>query len=247
MKQGQGSFNTVIAAVIGGVVGAVVAFACGTFWAPTSFNKLKVGELIVSEKMTLWEDGKEDASLLIQNGGILATTRVIATQVCGNAVLANCVLTTPDNPISPLDQCEIFTEMGSSKTEGGLLTVRSPDGGNVIANQGVNSGWAYTVTYDATANPVCLLQRNDNGQRVLGQFIAIPPGQNGTIAVMAMPVPAAQQGAQSPEMSQTVPPGAPMNPNPIQGGPMPEPPANPTPGIVSPGVEQSAMNPVSRQ
>ena len=242
----SGSLNTIIAAAVGGVVGAVVAFACGAFLRPElpasvipeKIDKLKVGELIVSEKMMLWEDGKADASLLIQNGGVLASTRVIAQQVCGNAMLANCVLTTPDNPINPLDKCEIFTELGSSKTEGGLLTVRSPDGGFVLGKpEGVQTGLAYTITYNTNGAPICLFRRNDNGQRLLGQFIGLPPGQeNGTIAI-SFPQPP-QQNGQPPEMSQNAPtaPPVPSNSNP------------PLPGNPNPGVDQSAMYPpINRQ
>jgi len=171
----SGMMNTVFTAVVGGIVGAVVTMVIGgTFFKseiPESFEKLKVGELIVSQKMMLWEDGKDDADLLIQNGGILAKTRVIATQLSCNTVLANCVLTTPDHPASRLDECEIFTEMGSSKTEGGMLTVRSHDGGNILARQGgIPSGWAYTISYDNQSNPICFFRRNDNGLRALGRF-----------------------------------------------------------------------------
>lgn len=209
----SGMMNTIFSAVVGGIVGAMVAVVvCGALKqdVPESFEKLKVGELIVSDKMMLWEDGKEDADLLIQNGGLLAKTRVIATQLCGNAVLANCVLTTPDHPTSPLDQCEIFTEMASSRNEGGMLTVRSPDGGNILSNQsGVQSGWAYTITYDNQANPICFFRRNDSGLRALGRFdIPQPPvnPENGAN-------PNAQQGGadQQLEVSQNMPTGSPMN------------------------------------
>ena len=243
----SGTLNTIIAAVVGGVVGAVVAFACGAFSTtglPETIDKLKVGELIVSEKMMLWQDGDEDASLLIQNGGVLAKTRLIATQICGNTVTANAVLTTPDNPLNPLNECEIFTELASSKAEGGMLTVRSPNGGNILGNpDGIQNGLAYTITYDNQGAPVCLFRKNDNGQRILGQFIGLPPGQeNGTIAIMFPQVP--PQGGQPPEMPQN----ASANP-PAQGMTMPPDntalPVNPNPGGQQ-GVEQAMNSSVAR-
>ncbi|MCL2624877.1 MAG: hypothetical protein FWD31_14540 [Planctomycetaceae bacterium] len=235
----SGSLNTIIAAVVGGVVGAVVAFACGAFSAkglPETIDKLKVGELIVSEKMMLWKDGDGDASLLIQNGGILATGRIIASQLSGNTVVANAVLTTPDSPLSPLGECTIFTEMASSFSEGGMLTVRSPDGGNVLGNlDGIQSGLAYTVTYDSNSTPVCILRKNDDGQRFLGQFLALPFGQNGTIFV-SHPLPPQQADPQV-EMSPNTSAGISMIPNN----------ATPTPGPTqvapSPGMDHSAMSP----
>ena len=220
--------NTVVSAIVGGIVGALVAIVCGSFMAPKSFDKLKVGELTVSDKMVLQEDGKDAPSLLMQSGGILATTRVIATQVCGNAVIANCVLTTPDHPTTPLDQCEIFTEMGSSKAEGGLLTVRSPDGGNVIANQGIAKGSAFMITYEPDGRPVCLIRSNVDGARFLGQYMVPRPGmENFPIAILGF------QPEAAPQQQQVGQP--PENFTPIGDPPMI--------GNMPPGTEQSAMNP----
>ena len=233
----SGMMNTVFAAVVGGIVGAVVTMVVGGTFSrseiPDSFEKLKVGELIVSQKMMLWEDGKEDADLLIQNGGMLAKTRVIATQISSNTVLANCVLTTPDHPTSRLDECEIFTEMGSSKTEGGMLTVRSHDGGNVLARQGgIPAGWAYTISYDNQANPICFFRRNDSGLRALGRF-EVPQVANPEDGATTN----AQQGGapgQPLEVSQNLP-TAPVVPQQtemsLQGQ--------------NPGVEYNAMAPTS--
>jgi hypothetical protein len=204
---------------------------------PESVEKLKVGELIVSEKMMLWKDGDEDASLLIQNGGMLAKTRIIGQQICGNAVLANVVLTTPDSPMNPLEQCAIFTEMGSSPAEGGMLTVRSPDGANVLSNQeGITRGLAYTVTYDNQGRPVCVLRSNDTGQRFVGTFVPLPPGQEGgTIAISVPPTPPHPTG-QPMETSQQIPPGLQMNPmsgsGTLTGNP---------PSVPNPAIDQQAM------
>jgi len=253
MKSGWS--NTVTSAVVGGIVGGVVAYICMAFSPsnppqsafPESIEKLKVGELIVSDKMLLWKDGEEDATLLIQNGGILAKTRVIAQQLCGNAVLANCVLTTPDNPMGKLEECAIFTEMGSSPAEGGMLTVRSPNGGNILANQGVTTGLAYTISYTNQGAPVCVLRSNDTGKRFLGQFMAPPPGLENLTALLIDPAAQQQQQPSEPsmEMSQQMAPGSPMNPS--QG--MQLPPGNPlqgnSPGVPTPGLDQQAMAPTA--
>ena len=229
----SGWFNTAFSALVGGVIGAVIVIACGPYFLPglpETIEKLKVKELIVSEKMMLWEDGQEDCSLLIQNGGILGKTRIIATQFCANTVTANAILTTPDNPLKPLNECEIFTEMASSKNEGGMLTVRSPNGGNVLGNpNGVQTGLAYTISYDSQGTPVCFFRANDSGQRLLGQYIALAPGQNGTIAIMTQPAPPADNLSA---------PAAPMNPAqgmPMQGNNMP-----------NPGEQNAMITPIQR-
>jgi len=236
----SGWFNTVISAIVGGVVGAVVVFTCGggSSSFPGSVDKLKVGELIVSDKMMLWTEGAEDASLLIQNGGILAKTRVIAQQLCGNAVLANCVLTTPDNVLNKLEECVIFTEMGSSPVEGGMLTVRSPNGGNVLARQeGVTTGLAYTVTYDNQGRPVNILRSNDSGKQLVGQFVALPPGLEHVTVAVYDPSMQQQQAEQQADVSQQMPPGAPVNP--MQGMP-----GNP-PSVPNTGIDHQAMTPMA--
>ena len=248
----SGTLNTVISAVVGGVVGAVVAFACGAFSAkgvsesaiPETIDKLKVRELIVSDKMMLWEDGKEDASLLMQNGGILAKTRVIATQFCGNTVTANALLTTPDNPLKPLQECEFYTEMASSKNEGGMLTVRSPDGGNILGNpNGIQSGTAFTITYDPQSNPVCFFRKNDTGERLLGHYLWLPAGQNGTIAIQTPSAPPQQPGTPG-DMPQNASAGASMTPNlsvPLPNG------TTTQPAPIPPGEQSAMYPPMSRQ
>jgi len=234
MKSGWS--NTVVSAIVGGVVGALVATVCGSFMAPKSFDKLKVGELVVSDKIMLWEDGKDGASLLVQNGGIWATTRVIGQQICGNAILANCVLTTPDPHITPLDQCTIYTEMGSSTAEGGLLMVRSPDGGNVIANQeGVKSGSAYVITFDPNGVPVTFLRKNDNGARLLSRFIAPRPGHEHETFDVSIPPELFELMQQQAAAQQQGQPQGQMSENPMPTG-------EPTMGNMPPGTEQSAMN-----
>jgi len=237
--------------MVGGVVGAVVAFACVAYMQPKmpeSFEKLKVKELIVSDKMMLVEDGKENFSLLIQNGGMLATTRVIAQQLCSNAVLANAVLTTPDNVLNPLDKCQIFTEMGSSKTEGGLLTVRSPDGANVISNpDGIKTGSKFTVTYTPNGRPMCLFSQNGTGEQLEGIFRLLEPGMNGSIAIAGSTSPGATP-LQNTEMPHPPHLGTPVNQtpsglageNPLMGN---QTPVAPSPIAPNPGIDQSAMYP----
>ena len=250
----SGWMNTIMAAVVGGIVGGVVAYLCMAFSPssisqsafPESVEKLKVGELIVSDKMLLWKDGDEDASLLIQNGGMLAKTRIIAQQLCGNAVLANCVLTTPDDTRNQLENCHIFTEMGSSPTEGGMLTVRSPGGGNVLANpEGVTTGLAYTISYTNQGFPVCMLRSNDPmGKRFLGQFITPPQGRESLTALLIDPSAQPQPTDQQMELSQNNPQGTPMNQTqgmPLPGIPMPD---NP-PNVPNTGIDQQAMAPTT--
>ena len=235
----SGMINTVLAAVVGGIVGAVVTIVVGgSFFQPEipdSFDKLKVGELIVSDKMLYWEDGKDDADLLIQKGGILSKTRILAPQLSCNTIQANCVLTTPDHYTTRLEECEIFTEMGSSKAEGGMLTVRSHDGGNVLTRpSGIPTGWAYTISYDNQSNPICFFRRNDSGMRALGRFeVPQAPNPEGGTATNAQ-----QSGTpgQPLEVSQNMPtaPAMPQQQDMSFQGPQGQP---------ALGVEHSAMAP----
>jgi len=161
---------SLVSAVLGGIVGAALVLYLGgnTHKNPDSFDKLKVKELVVSEKFLLWKDGKDDADLLIQDGGILARTKVIATQVCGNAILGNYVYTTPDDFIKkPLGQCAIYTEMASRADQGGIFTVRSAKGPNTLDPNGIKSGLAYTVAFDGNEVPLCVIRKNATMENML--------------------------------------------------------------------------------
>jgi hypothetical protein len=148
---------------------------------PDTIDKLKVKELVVSERMFLWNDGKEDADLRIENGVIVARNRIFASEVCGNAIVGKCVLTTPDDLVKTrLENCTVFTEMASSPQEGGLLTIRSPNGGHLLSNpNGVNTGYAYTVAYNPQGEPRCFVRQNGTDKFALAQFVA-PPRSNVT-------------------------------------------------------------------
>ncbi|MDR1494073.1 MAG: hypothetical protein LBT05_15330 [Planctomycetaceae bacterium] len=179
----SGWFNTVVGAVVGGVVGAVVAFVCLNTFHPTTaslpevIDKLKVKELVVSERMFLWNDGKEDADLRIENGVIVARNRIFASEICGKALVGQCVLTTPDDLVKTrLENCTVYTEMASSSNEGGLLTIRSPNGGHLLSapNGVVNTGYAYTVAYNPQGEPnVFVRQNNTNSIAAITPFV--PP------------------------------------------------------------------------
>jgi len=142
-------------------------------------DKLKVKELVVSERMFLWNDGKEDADLRMENGVIVARNRIFASEVCGNALVGKCVLTTPDDLVTTrLENCTVFTEMASSPKEGGLLTIRSPKGGHLLSDaQGVKTGFAYTVAYAENDVPRFFVRQNDKNAIAIAQFAAPPQVQ----------------------------------------------------------------------
>jgi|GEM_PF-5202476 len=139
----------VLAAIVGGVVGAgAVLYFPQKSQVVTSLDELNVKKLKISDTLFLWPEGKDDADLIMTQGGILARTRIIATQICGNLLVGNAVFTTPDNPQLQVDQCRIFTEMGSNPNTGGAFVVRSPNGAHVLS-QGVSpNGFSYNVGFD---------------------------------------------------------------------------------------------------
>ncbi|MDR1384094.1 MAG: hypothetical protein LBJ67_09650 [Planctomycetaceae bacterium] len=214
----SGWFNTVVGAVIGGVVGAVVAFVCLNTFHPATIaslpeviDKLKVKELTVSERMFLWNDGKEDADLRMENGVIVARNRIFASEICGNALVGKCVLTTPDDLVKTrLENCTVFTEMASSATEGGLLTIRSPNGGHLLSDaKGVNTGYAYTVAYSPQDAPRFFVRENNTQGIAIAQFLAPPANKDvqGGMAPLAPPV-----DANASSTPTNVAPSVPLNP-----------------------------------
>lgn len=144
-------FITILAAVVGGVVGAGGVFYLQKNDQPqtvASFDELTVKKIKISDTLMLWPEGKDDADLIMTQGGILARTRLIATQICGNLIMGNAVFTTPDNPQNQVDQCRIYTEMGSNPNTGGAFVVRSPRGGHVLSQGVAPSGYSYNVGFD---------------------------------------------------------------------------------------------------
>ncbi|MDR1959419.1 MAG: hypothetical protein LBQ54_10335 [Planctomycetaceae bacterium] len=177
---GEKIFLSIIAAVVGGVVGAAA-----TMFLPQksagelagNLDELTVKKLKVSDTLYLWPEGKDDPDLVMTNGGVLARTRIIATQLCGNILMGNAVFTTPDNPQTQVDQCRIYTEMGSNPKTGGALVVRSPSGPNVLSQGVAQSGHSYNVGYDEKDGLWGYAMDNVSKDRALMALVPIKPRQ----------------------------------------------------------------------
>ena len=132
----QGMMNTIIAAVVGGIVGAgVVFFTSGNKVEPTELDlkSLKVASLTITEGAVLL-NAEGTPELFIRDGSVLAEkvilgNKVVAQQVQGHAIVANRMFATPDNLVTtPMDQWRFFAEVGASTTDGGEIVVRSVAG-----------------------------------------------------------------------------------------------------------------------
>jgi len=158
----QGMMNTVVSAIVGGVVGAgVVFFAAGKDTSgdlkDLSIANLKVESLTITNQATLLnKEGKEE--VVLKEGSVLAENVILAKkfigrQFQGHAMVANRVFTTPDDLIAtPMEQWRFFAELGSSIDAGGELVVRSANGPASV-NRPTNSGTLLRMGYSPEAQP----------------------------------------------------------------------------------------------
>ena len=129
--------NSVVSALVGGVVGAAVVFFVG---GKTKFESLEIGDLTIKRSATfLNAEGRED--VVIREGSVLANNvilgkKFIGTQYQGHVFIGNRIFTSPDDLMAkPMDQWRFFTEMGSTLDAGGEMIVRSIDGANVVGQE----------------------------------------------------------------------------------------------------------------
>ena len=132
----QGMMNTVVAAIVGGVVGAgVVFFASGNKadMKNLELESLKVANLaITNEAVQLNADGKVE--LFIKDGSVVAEkvivgNKLMGQQLQGHAFVANRIFVSPDDLAkTPMNEWTFFAEIGASNTTGGEIIVRSFDG-----------------------------------------------------------------------------------------------------------------------
>ncbi|MDR2171877.1 MAG: hypothetical protein LBP59_17165 [Planctomycetaceae bacterium] len=183
--------NSVVSALIGGIVGASVIFFAP---AKSKFDKIEVRELNITEQATLLSADKKKSEVVIKNGSVLVANvlggvRLVGNQVQGHIFIANRMLTSPDNLVlNNNTQWRFFTEIGSSVERGGEIIVRSATGaisGNRLDNIPVN-GWAFRAGYadgerpdlSFTSNltkeimPVALLKRSLDPANTAGKTAA---------------------------------------------------------------------------
>lgn len=169
MKQGM-LMNTLISAVVGGVIGAGVVFfglpkdTAGDLKELTVAD-LKVTKLTITEQAALLnKDGKEN--VVLKEGSVMAENvilgnKFIGKQFQGHAIVANRVFATPDDLFTtPMNQWRFFAELGSSK-DGGEVVVRSINGPASV-DRPVQSGALIRTGFDPEAKPQILALQNDN-------------------------------------------------------------------------------------
>jgi len=131
----QGMMNTVISAVVGGVIGAGVVFFAGgkVDLNNLELENLQVANLTITTQATLVND-QGHPELFIRDGSILAErvilgNKLVAQQLQGHAIVGNRVFVTPDNLVhTPMEDWRFFAELGASTDAGGELVVRSITG-----------------------------------------------------------------------------------------------------------------------
>jgi hypothetical protein len=167
----QGMMNTVIAAIVGGIVGAGVVFFAGTGGGKMDMKdvhleNLTVTTLTIKEQATLLnQEGVpevvlRDGSILAEN--VILARKMIARQLQGHAMVANRVFTTPDDLFAtPMENWRFFAEIGSSLDAGGEIVVRSPAGAASV-NQGTSRGALMRAGFDPESRPQIIALNNAN-------------------------------------------------------------------------------------
>ena len=132
----QGMMNTVIAAVVGGIIGAGVVFFAGGSKVDLKnleLEDLKVANLTLTNQAVLLNENGEP-ELFIRDGSVLAEkvilgNKLVGQQLQGHAIVANRIFATPDNLVTtPMEQWRFYAEIGASLDAGGEFVVRSVNG-----------------------------------------------------------------------------------------------------------------------
>ena len=162
----QGMVNTVISAVVGGIVGAGVVFFTGGTGKNLELAELKVDKLTITDVATvLNKEGLPE--VMLQNGSVLAENvvlakKMIARQVQSHAMVANRVFATPDNLVeTPMEQWKFYAELGASTDAGGEIVVRSATGPASV-NKATTNGSLFRMGYDPELRPQMLAINNPN-------------------------------------------------------------------------------------
>jgi gas vesicle protein len=167
--------HTIISALVGGIVGAMVVFLLPVKSPDKAkFDQLEVRDLIITEQAALYAADKKSESekksddstkdekkekrpdVLIKNGGIYATnvilsTRLISKQIQGAVLIGNRMFTSPDDVVNNQSSYwKFYTEIGSSIEKGGEIIVRSSTGGLLVGKDQTPApaaGWALRAGY----------------------------------------------------------------------------------------------------
>jgi len=163
----QGMMNTVISAVVGGVIGAGVVFFTGG--SKVDLNNLELENLqvanltITTQAVLLNEQGNPE--LFMRDGSILAEkvilgNKLVGQQLQGHAIVGNRVFVTPDNLVQvPMDQWRFYAEIGASNDAGGEVVIRSV-GGHALVNRPTTNGALLRQGFDPEGRPQIVALQN---------------------------------------------------------------------------------------
>ena len=162
----QGMVNTVIGAVVGGIIGAGVVFFAGNS-SKAHYENMTVGDLTVTGMVQLVTevDGEQIPMLVLRDGSLMAENvifarKLVGTQLQGHAIVANRLFTTPDNLFTtPMEQWRFFAEIGASSDAGGELVIRSA-AGPAMVNHPTRMGSLIRVGFDTENGPQIFGMRN---------------------------------------------------------------------------------------
>ena len=164
----QGMVNTVVSAIVGGIVGAGVVFFAGNAndkdLKSVKMEEITVGKLIITDQATLLnKEGNpevvlKDGSVLVEN--VILGKKIVAKQMQGHAIVGNRLFITPDDLIAtPMENWRFYAEIGSSLEEGGEIVVRSIQGPSVIGKPTIG-GALFRMGYDPEQRPQMLAMHN---------------------------------------------------------------------------------------
>jgi len=180
----QGMMNTVVAAIVGGIVGAGVVFFAGNNKVDLDnleVKNLKVAAVTITEMATLL-NAEGNPELFIRDGSILAEkvilgNKIVGQQLQGHAIVGNRIFATPDNLVNtPMEQWRFYAEMGASLDAGGEIVVRSlgghamvgkPTTGGALLRQGFTpEGLPQTLAiHNANRSPMSITHELSDQQR----------------------------------------------------------------------------------
>ena len=167
----QGMVNTVIAAIVGGVVGAGVVFFADTGskvdFANLELEKLTVAHLAITSEATLL-NGEGNTTVALRDGSVMAENLVVAHRLAGHQMqghvfVANRFFCTPDNVFNtPINNWRFFAEIGASPEVGGEIVVRSA-GGPALVDRATSGGAFLRAGFDTESQPQIVALQNLTG------------------------------------------------------------------------------------
>ena len=166
----QGMVNTVISAVVGGVIGASVVFFAGGTGKKLELAELKVAKLTITDHAVLL-NAENNPDLILKDGSVLAENvvlakKVVAKQLQAHAMVANRMFATPDDLMATkMEDWKFYAEIGASSDGGGEILVRSANGPAAV-NRPTTSGSWFRMGYDPELNPQMLAISNANRNQV---------------------------------------------------------------------------------